>query len=185
LNERGEKWGLRPQFCTSGTRTLLFLDSLGQPLELSREGKGNSFQELVRRYGGDVPAGALLAELMRTGAVVALDNQKLRVTTRFFLPKGAADLFVNAVSFSLENLAHTTSQNVIEAEKTNRKLMERYVWSDRIDEETAAKFQELAKEKSIALLEFLDDWIAANEVPETTGARVGLGLYIIDRPSDS
>jgi hypothetical protein len=42
-----------------------------------------------------------------------------------------------------------------------------------------------AKEKSMALLEFLDDWIAANEIPEPTGNRIGLGLYVIDRPSDS
>ena len=37
----------------------------------------------------------------------------------------------------------------------------------------------------MALLEFLDDWIAANEIPEPTGNRIGLGLYVIDRPSDS
>ena len=36
----------------------------------------------------------------------------------------------------------------------------------------------------MALLEYLDDWIAANEIPTPTGHRIGLGLYVIDRPSD-
>jgi hypothetical protein len=161
-----------------------FIDARGEPRILPREGDEHSFQELVRRYGGDVPPGALLAELTRTGAVVETEDEKLKVTTRYFLPRGSADLFVNAVSFSLENLAHTTSQNVIYANKGTSSLLERYVWSDRIDQESAEKFQVIAREKSMDLLEFLDDWIAANESPEPTGAKIGLGLYIIDRPSD-
>lgn len=161
-----------------------FLDSAGNPLELSKEGPGASFHELARRYGGDVPAGALLSELERTGAVIETMDSKFKVTTRYFLPTGAGEIFIDAVSFSLENLSHTASQNVINADVQGANCLERFVWSDRIDEEGAEKFRILAKEKSMALLEFLDDWIAANEVPTPTGNRIGLGLYVIDRPSD-
>ena len=161
-----------------------FLDDLGKPLELPREGPGPSFQELARRYGGDVPAGALLSELQRTGAVVETKENKFKVTTRYFLPTGASDIFVDAVSFSLENLAHTGSQNVTNTGKQKDNYLERFVWSDRINEEDVEKFRILAKEKSMALLEYLDDWIAANEIPTPTGHRIGLGLYVIDRPSD-
>jgi len=161
-----------------------FLDSQGNPLELSREGPGASFQELARRYGGDVPTGALLSELQRTGAVVETGDNQFKVTTRYFLPTGASEIFIDAVSFSLENLSHTASQNVINADQPGANFLERFVCSDRIDEESAERFRILAKEKSLALLEFLDDWIAANEVPSPTGIRIGLGLYAIDRPSD-
>ena len=136
-----------------------FLDSAGNPLELSREGPGASFQELARRYGGDVPAGALLSELQRTGAVVETRDNQFKVTTRYFLPTGASEIFIDAVSFSLENLSHTASQNVINADHQGANFLERFVCSDRIDEEGAERFRILAKEKSLALLEFLDDWI--------------------------
>lgn len=44
-----------------------YLDGEGRPLELPIGGRKNSFDSLVRRYGGDVSSPALLAELIRTG----------------------------------------------------------------------------------------------------------------------
>lgn len=158
-----------------------FLDADGKPLNLPRDGERASFEELARKYGGDVPPGALLSELIRSGSVISNENETLTPVSRFFLPAGGVHKFLNAVAFSLENLAQTSSANIA-AETINDEALERFVWSDRIDEETAEKFKELAKEKSIDLLEFLDDWIAANQIAEPTGKRVGLGLYLISGP---
>lgn len=159
-----------------------FLDDQGIPLELSIDGDSNSFAKLARLFGGDVPPGALLLELQRAGSIVETPDGHLRVTTRYFLPTGGAERFVDAVAFSLENLAHTASQNILSTEK-DRLNLERFVWSDRIDEETAEKFRVTAKDKATDLLEYLDDWIAANECETPTDTRIGLGVYIIDGPN--
>lgn len=158
-----------------------FLDSDGEPLELDRDISPNSFGELAKLYGGDVPPGALLVELQRSGSVTETKEGRYKATSRYFLPAGGAEKFIDAVSLSLENLAHTTSQNILDAESKNPKL-ERFVWSDRIDERTAEKFRALAKDRTKDLLEYLDDWIAANESSEQTSRRIGLGIYIIDGP---
>jgi hypothetical protein len=159
----------------------IFLDKKGIPLDLSIDGPNNSFAHLAKLYGGDVPPGALLLELERTGAVVRTPQGKLKVTTRYFLPSDGIERFVSAVSLSLENLAYTASQNILDTKNENP-LLERFVWSDRIDEKTAKRFKLTAKQKTIDLLEYLDDWIAANEISEPTESRIGLGIYIIDGP---
>lgn len=159
-----------------------FLDKTGKPLDLPVDSKTESFEQLAKLYGGDVPPGALLQELQRTGSVIKTQEGKLKVTTRYFLPSGKTEIFVDAVSLSLENLAHTASQNILGHENKSPHL-ERFVWSDRIDEETAERFRLTAKEKATDLLEYLDDWIAANEIEEPTNTRIGLGLYIIDGPA--
>lgn len=159
-----------------------FLDANGTPRELAIEGNTESFSVLARLYGGDVPPGALLTELQRSGSVIETSEGKLQVTSRYFLPSGGTERFVDAVSFSLENFAHTTSQNILDSGSKNPHL-ERFVWSDRIDDETAEKFRVIAKNRAIELLEYLDDWIAANESEQPTGTRIGLGAYIIDGPN--
>src|SRR4030095_6312016 len=51
----------------------------GDPLDLEFDGNPRSFTDLVRRVGGDVPAGAVRAELLSAGGMIELPNGKLRV----------------------------------------------------------------------------------------------------------
>lgn len=63
-----------------------FIDAAGSPKDLSFEGEIPSFSDVVRAAGGDVPPGAVRAELLRAGAVAELDNGNLRPTKRYFVP---------------------------------------------------------------------------------------------------
>jgi hypothetical protein len=63
-----------------------FTDSSGRPRALSFSAEKDSFAELVRRYGGDVPPGAMRTELKRVGARVEDENGRLRATQRGFRP---------------------------------------------------------------------------------------------------
>jgi hypothetical protein len=45
-----------------------------------------NFSDLVRAVGGDVPPGAVRAELVRAAAIVELENGHLRPTKRYFVP---------------------------------------------------------------------------------------------------
>jgi hypothetical protein len=162
-----------------------FLTAEGDPLDLLKDGETQSFAELARRYGGDVPEGALLSELKRTGIVVETPSGRLRAVGRYFVPRGAEHKFVDAVAFSLENICDTMAANVA-MPQDGKARFERYAWSDRLSDSQRRQFEEFAVAKSRALLEMLDDWLAANEVmaieqPIAPGdQRVGLGIYYFD-----
>ncbi len=56
-----------------------FLDEHGRPATLPFSGGENSFSELVRRYAGDIPPGAVRTELKRVSAIVEDENGLLRL----------------------------------------------------------------------------------------------------------
>ena len=55
-----------------------FVDAHGLPQPLPFDGPGISFSDLVRRYGGDIPPGAMRTELKRIGAVNQGREQQLK-----------------------------------------------------------------------------------------------------------
>ncbi len=63
-----------------------FLDRSGNPAELPFVGDGGSFTSLVKRYGGDIPPGAMRTELLRVGAVERVDAERIRVLKRSVSP---------------------------------------------------------------------------------------------------
>ena len=63
-----------------------FMDPAGTPRDMPFEGEMPSFSDVVRAAGGDVPPGAVRAELIRASAVMELDNGYLRPTKRYFVP---------------------------------------------------------------------------------------------------
>ena len=63
-----------------------FVDSGGTPRDLPFENDDACFADVVRAAGGDVPPGAVRAELLRAAAIVELDNGNLRPTKRYFVP---------------------------------------------------------------------------------------------------
>ena len=67
LSEILERWHSEPEF----------LDSNGQPRRLSFSGDSASFSELVRRFGGDIPPGAMRTELKRIGAITETEDGSL------------------------------------------------------------------------------------------------------------
>ena len=56
-----------------------FTDTHGRPKVLPFTGAEHSFTELVKNYGGDIPAGAMRTELKRVGAVDEDEQGNLKV----------------------------------------------------------------------------------------------------------
>ena len=63
-----------------------FVDKSGLPIDLPFDGGEQTFSGLVKLVGGDVPAGAVRAELLAAGGIVELPNGKFRAQKRFFVP---------------------------------------------------------------------------------------------------
>jgi hypothetical protein len=59
-----------------------FSNEGGDPRTLDLVGEKGSFHSLAKKYGGDIPAGALKKELMRVGCVKVLADGRLEVVRR-------------------------------------------------------------------------------------------------------
>lgn len=88
-----------------------FLDNDGRPAILPFAGEGKTFSSLVRKYGGDIPAGAMRTELKRVGALQEEDNGKLRVLKRDIVPKSKHEYLVMSLMHSAYSLLSTIAFN--------------------------------------------------------------------------
>lgn len=59
-----------------------FVNASGAPVELVFDGDEPNFSSLVRKYGGDIPPGAMRTELKRIGSIQELPNGSLRLIRR-------------------------------------------------------------------------------------------------------
>jgi hypothetical protein len=89
-----------------------FHDSAGRPAVLPFAGTSGSFSNLVKRFGGDIPPGAMRTELKRVGAVRETSNGELEVTSRTVHPKGAHEKLVTALVHAVYPLVSTVAHNV-------------------------------------------------------------------------
>ena len=63
-----------------------YLDRNGRPRPLRMQGRSPSFKGLVRLSAGDIPAGAIKVELIRSGSVVEDDKGLLHAVRRQVVP---------------------------------------------------------------------------------------------------
>lgn len=156
-----------------------FLDSKGQPRDLPLGGDGITFSSLVRAAGGDVPPGAVRAELVEAGAVAELYDGRMRPTKRYFVPADVGkDLlvgFTHFVSPLLAGLARNTDRNC------SQPFFQRLAFSDRLTASTVPLFRELSNEHSSSFLQTIDDWLSTNEsnldLPASSLHSVGVGVF--------
>jgi hypothetical protein len=177
-------WHNDPEFC----------ETAGTPKALPMSGSYPSFTDLVHRYAGDIPAGAMRVELMRAGAVVEKSDGKFEPTRVHYIPEDVDEKFVRSMYFALANLASTLVHNAIvnsQGDVPDNRRLERYVWTARISPSDAEEFKALAERKAAEILSELDDWIGAREQlrlaqaaadseEEIAKAGYGLGIYSIE-----
>jgi hypothetical protein len=88
-----------------------FLDSAGRPAKLPFSGESKSFSSLVRRFGGDIPPGAMRTELKRVGAVEEDEAGNLTVLKRTFRPEGDHESLVASLVHGVYPMLATVSHN--------------------------------------------------------------------------
>lgn len=155
-----------------------FVDRRGAPRELPFTDGDVTFSALVKAAGGDVPAGAVRAELLAAGAVVESDDGALRPTKRHFVPADVGEEllvgFTHMVIPVLEGVARNTD------ERCATPFIQRLVYSDRLSPEAAPLFRRVSREQVTGFVQSVDDWLSANEVSEPAGRqpyRYGIGVF--------
>lgn len=155
-----------------------FVDKRGAPRELPFADGDVSFSTLVRGAGGDLPAGAVRAELLAAGAVVESEEGALRPVKRHFVPADVGEEllvgFTHMIIPVLEGVARNTD------ERCSTPFIQRLVYSDRLSPDAAPLFRRVAREQVTGFVQSVDDWLSANEVSEPEDrrrCRYGIGVF--------
>jgi len=177
-----ERYNRAARVLTGWVRDAEFRDSKGEARELEIDGEAG-FAALVRRYSGDMPARAVLDELLRVGAVEQ-HGDTLRLVTRAFVPQRSQADKIGILGHDVADLIATIDHNLQHGATDPR--FQRKVMYHSIPTSVLPAFRKSSATDAQALLEKLDRWLAARDLDDPAGteplprARVGLGIYYFE-----
>lgn len=161
-----------------------FQDNDGNPAVLTYGDSDDAFNRLVRRYGGDVPARAVLDELLRVGTVATDGDDRVQLVTHGYVPHHSEEAMLDMFATSASDLLDTLEHNI---DNQGRQRLQMSVAYDNVTRTGVERFRRLSAEQGMALLRSLDKALAehdrdANPATEGEGRyRTGLGLYLIEQ----
>ena len=184
--ESEERYNRAARVIAGWRREREFLDAEGRPAPLPMIGETGSFSGLVRRFSGDMPARAVRDELERVGAVRQLDDGRVELVTRAYIPKTSETDKLHILGTDVGYLIATIDHNV--RPDRMEPLFQRKVAYDNLPDQALPEFRKLSARKAQTLLEYLDQWLAQRDrdtQPEVVGEgrnRAGVGIYYFEEP---
>lgn len=164
-----------------------FLDHRGAPRPLAFAGSDVNFGSIVRVAGGDVPPGAVRAELIDAGAVVEDEAGQLRPTKRHFIPADTGEELIVGFSHIVEPVLVGLARNT--DEDCSAPFIQRLTYSDRLKPSAVPLFREIARDRASQFVQSVDDWLSSNEQKsvsaEADSLRVGVGVFYYEGPPPS
>jgi hypothetical protein len=157
-----------------------FTDASGRPVHLtSGEGSIGSFEELVGECMGDVPPGAVKAELQRLGAITVSPDNELVLKRRSLIPEDLESRLESALVYSLRGLADTIAHNIDPAVNEADRRFERFVESRPLAESELSQIKEIVRARLTRQSEEFDMLLNSEPCtdPDEPRRRVGIGLY--------
>ncbi len=188
-DEAATRYNRAARVVSAWVRDVRFTDATGNPGDLPLEGKGATFAALVKEFGGDVPARAMLDELMRVGTVERLDDDRVRLLKRAYLPQRDDVVKLAILGSDVRLLIATIEHNL--RHSGNELLFQRKVAYDNLPEQILPQFRVLSATRAQALLEELDRYLAAhdrdfNPAVEGSGRKhAGIGIYYFEEDVES
>jgi len=189
-SDRDEKYNRAARVISAWRREREFLDADGNPSTLSITGPWATFSEIVRRYSGDVPVRAILDELLRIGAVEQLDNGKISLLAKAYIPEINEADKLHILGTDVAHLITTIDHN-LKSDSKEKSRLQRKVAYDNLPDEVLPAFRKLSSKRAQNLLENLDKWLAKqdrdiNPAVQGTGRNIaGLGIYYFEEPNPS
>ena len=181
-----ERYNRAARVIAAWRRENTFQDDEGNPAPLPLEGPGATFSELVKRFSGDVPVRAILDELIRVGAVERLEDGRVSLIVRAYIPETSEADKLHILGTDVGFLISTIDLNL--QDDPIGPLFQRKVAYDNLPDEVLPEFRGLSAKRAQALLEKLDEWLAQRDrdvTPTVKGTgrnRAGLGLYYFEEP---
>lgn len=139
-----------------------YLDDAGRPATLAfADGRG-SFSELVRRFGGDIPPGAMRTELKRVGAIQENEDGSLKVVRRSVTPAGKHDNLIAALAHGAYPLLTTIAHN-INTEKPDERWAQFTAFTQSVKTNDIRRIRRISYDRLVQVSESFDDLFMAYE----------------------
>lgn len=158
-----------------------YLDDRSRPLVIPIAGATPSFEELARRYGGDVPPITILRELKRVKAVSVADEQVTVLRRNYRLDTADPQALTRAGSV-LADIGATVTHNLYRDPGTLSRFEARAT-NTNIPQSALPDYRSFIYAESQAFLEKVDAWLASHESADQPAGdprvRLGIGMYWI------
>jgi hypothetical protein len=167
-----------------------FVGRDGKPRDLEFQDDEIGFCALVRAVAGDVPPGAVRTELKRAGAVLDLEDGKLRAVKRYYVPGNVDEKAITVMSGMVFPLTSGIAHNTDPSREVGG-FIQRYAFSQTLRPEVVDQFRTWSREQATLFIERMDDWLAEHEEEERgsfVGEQVdyrnaGVGVFYYEGPS--
>jgi hypothetical protein len=163
-----------------------YLDDQGRPIAVPLTGEGATFENLVKRFSGDMPYRAVLDELTRLGSLELESNGRVRLIQEAFMPTADEAIKFHILGTDVGLLIATIDHNIDPDKKPP--YFQRKVYYDNLPDEVLADFRRMSGHSAQNLLDNMDRYLAINDRdvnPEIkgTGRNVtGIGVYYFQKP---
>ena len=167
-----------------------FLDPSDRPAVLPFAGEIRSFSSLVKRFGGDIPPGAMRTELKRVGAVEEDASGNLRAISRTIHPAALHDKLLAGLVHAVYPLLSTLEHNV----NPNRKddsWAQISAYSQSIRKKDLPRLRRISFDRLSEVSESIDDLFMAyetlhnNENSEDDKNTVAVGVFYFEERDKS
>jgi hypothetical protein len=139
-----------------------FLDENGRPKKLRFSGGEDSFSALVKRYGGDIPPGAMRTELKRVCAIEEVEDGSLEVVKRSVYPKVDHENLVLALKQSAYSNLATIAYNTDPSRAQDTRPQYVAFTSD-VRSEDLSRLRRISRDRIQEFIESFDDLFMAYE----------------------
>jgi Family of unknown function (DUF6502) len=165
-----------------------YMDANGQPRQLPLIEPSPSFSELVRSVSGDIPLGAIRAELRQAGAIDELGDGTVRALKRYYVPSDFDEKAIAGFPVMLFPVTATMEHNA-NRRRTSEGFIQRFAFSKSLRPECADEFRRWSRVQATDFIESIDRWLGAHEHPSLSGSSAlskklaGVGVFYYEGPS--
>lgn len=162
-----------------------FLSDKGKPVRLAFDGKGTTFTTLVKKFGGDVPPGAMRAELRRIDGILEDDAGNMLPKKRVVYNEDLHERLIGGLAGILYpaalNLAHNLS-----IDDTSERWPNLTASSPHVRDSDRGRFMRISADRIDDFAKSIDDTYAAYETlydEERSGTEeraVGVGVFYFE-----
>jgi hypothetical protein len=166
-----------------------YLDDRGRPASLPFAGIAGSFSSLVKKYGGDVPAGAMRTELHRVGAIHEDADGNLSVKRRSFWPADQTEKLESALVHHVYPLMSSVAYNTDPANESD--VMTQFaIYSLDIEAQDRPRLRRMCSDRITDMAESFDDLFIAYESnaiepPSSMKAPIMVGMYYFEERDEN
>jgi hypothetical protein len=162
-----------------------YLTDTGSPKGLDFDGDGLSFTSLVKKYGGDVPAGAMRTELKRIDAIEQTDAGKLSPTKRVAYNINLHDRLIGGLAGILYPAALNLAHN-LEVEDRADRWVNLAATSKYVRNTDKGRIMRISSDRIAEFVETIDDMYGAYETLYSQDSSVdekvavGVGVFYFE-----